>query len=89
MAAQLIDPSYEVNVLCNYFFAFAATFPIILVCWWVTEHVTEPWCRKACPLDADIDASEDAMKPITPQETVPLPWLLACSSSCWWVFLLP
>lgn len=42
MAAQLIDPSYEVNVLCNYFFAFAATFPIILVCWWVTEHVTEP-----------------------------------------------
>ena len=50
MAAQLIDPSYEVNVLCNYFFAFAATFPIILVCWWVTEHVTEPWCRKACPL---------------------------------------
>ena len=48
MAAQLIDPSYEVNVLCNYFFAFAATFPIILVCWWVTEHVTEPWCRKAC-----------------------------------------
>lgn len=68
MAAQLIDPSYEVNVLCNYFFAFAATFPIILVCWWVTEHVTEPWCRKACPLDADIDASEDAMKPITPQE---------------------
>lgn len=83
MAAQLIDPSYEVNVLCNYFFAFAATFPIILVCWWVTEHVTEPWCRKACPLDADIDASEDAMKPITPQENRSF-----AVASCVLIFLL-
>lgn len=68
MAAQLIDPSYEVNVLCNYFFAVVATVPVIFVCWWVTEKITEPWCRKACPLDADLDVSEDAMKPITAKE---------------------
>ena len=52
MAAQLIDPTYEINVLCNYFFSLAATVPVIAVCWWVTEKITEPWCRKACPLDA-------------------------------------
>ena len=28
-AAQLIDPTYQVNVLCNYFFAFASTFGVI------------------------------------------------------------
>ena len=86
LATILISNNF-VNVtiimLCNYFFAFAATFPIILVCWWVTEHVTEPWCRKACPLDADIDASEDAMKPITPQENRSF-----AVASCVLIFLL-
>ena len=68
MAAQLIDPTYEINVLCNYFFSLAATVPVIAVCWWVTEKITEPWCRKACPLDADIDVSEDAIDVITPKQ---------------------
>lgn len=68
LAAQLIDPTYEVNVLCNYFFAVVATFPVIASCWWITEKVTEPWCRKACPLDADIDVSGEGVQPITPQE---------------------
>lgn len=68
MAAQLIDPSYEVNVLCNYFYAVGSTFAVIFSCWWVTEKITEPWCWKACPLDADLKVSEDAMRPITPRE---------------------
>lgn len=68
MAAQIIDPSYEVNVLCNYFYAVSSTFAVIGSCWWVTEKITEPWCRKACPIDADINVSGEAMKPITPQE---------------------
>lgn len=36
-AAQIIDPGYQVNVLCNYFYAFASTFIVIGACWWVTE----------------------------------------------------
>lgn len=67
-AAQLIDPSYQVNVLCNYFFAFASTFGVIASCWYVTEKITEPWLWKACPLDADIDVGEDANTEITPKE---------------------
>lgn len=68
MAAQIIDPTYEVNVLCNYFYAFGSTFAVIGSCWWVTEKITEPWCRKACPIDADLDLSEEGVGEITPQE---------------------
>ena len=42
--------------------------PVIAVCWWVTEKIAAPWCRKACPLDADIDVSEDAIDVITPKQ---------------------
>jgi len=68
MAAQIIDPTYEVNVLCNYFYAFGSTFAVIGSCWWVTEKITEPWCRKACPLDKDIDVSGEDITSITPRE---------------------
>ena len=68
MAAQIIDPTYEVNVLCNYFYAFASTFAVIGSCWWVTEKITEPWCRKACPLDADIDIQEEDITHTTSRE---------------------
>ena len=39
MAAQLIDPTYEINVLCNYFFSLAATVPVIAVCWWPEDSI--------------------------------------------------
>ena len=68
MAAQIIDPTYEVNVLCNYFYAVGSTFAVIGSCWWITEKITEPWCWKACPLDTNIDVSESAMTAITPKE---------------------
>lgn len=68
MAAQIIDPAYEVNVLCNYFYAVGSTFAVIGSCWWVTEKITEPWCWKACPLDEDLDVSEEALKPSSAKE---------------------
>ena len=67
MAAQIIDPTYEVNVLCNYFYAFGSTFIVIAGCWWVTERVVEPWCRKACPVDDDIDVPAQDLS-VTPKE---------------------
>ena len=66
-AAQIIDPSYEVNVLCNYFFAFGATFLVIPSCWWVTENIVEPWCRRSCPVDADIEVETHEFS-FTPRE---------------------
>ena len=67
-AAQIIDPSYQVNVLCNYFYAFGATFVVIPSCWYVTERVVEPWLWKNCPLDEDIDVGEDGNTEVTPRE---------------------
>ncbi len=67
MAAQIIDPTYEVNVLCNYFYAFGSTFIVIGACWWVTERIVDPWCRKACPVDKDIDVSAQDLS-VTPKE---------------------
>ena len=62
------DPSYQVNVLCNYFYAFGATFVVIPSCWYVTERVVEPWLWKNCPLDEDIDVGEDGNTEVTPRE---------------------
>ena len=67
-AAQIIDPSYQVNVLCNYFYAVGSTFIVIGSCWYVTEKIAEPWLWKSCPLDENIDVAEDANNKITSKE---------------------
>jgi len=41
-AARIIDPLYEVNPACNYYFMFASTFFITLAGTWVTEKIVEP-----------------------------------------------
>lgn len=67
-AAQIIDPTYEVNVLCNYFYAFASTFFVIGSCWYVTEAIVEPWLNKACPVDKDFISTDDVHADISPTE---------------------
>lgn len=67
-AAQIIDPTYEVNVLCNYFYAFGSTFLVIGSCWYVTEKIVEPWLKKSCPLDDDLEVASDVNVEITPKE---------------------
>lgn len=67
-AARIIDPTYEVNVLCNYFYAFASTFIVIGSCWYVTERIVEPWLKKSCPLDQDLTVSQEINAEITPKE---------------------
>ena len=57
-----------VNVLCNYFYAFASTFIVIGACWWVTDKITNPWLWKACPLDDDVDLGNENNSSITPSE---------------------
>jgi aminobenzoyl-glutamate transport protein len=41
-AAQIIDPAYRVNPLCNWGFLSFACIPVVLVTWWVAERVVEP-----------------------------------------------
>lgn len=41
-AARIIDPKYEVNPACNYYFMAVSTFLITFLGAWVTERVVEP-----------------------------------------------
>ena len=41
-AAQLIDPAYTVNPMCNYYFMAGSTFLITFVGWAITEYLVEP-----------------------------------------------
>lgn len=54
-AAQIIDKSYEVNVLCNYFYSAFAAIVVILACWFVTDKIVEPWLKRNLPFEANQD----------------------------------
>jgi aminobenzoyl-glutamate transport protein len=41
-AAQLIDPAYEVNPACNWYFMCGSTFLITFLGWAITEYLVEP-----------------------------------------------
>ncbi|PLX14569.1 MAG: aminobenzoyl-glutamate transporter [Marinilabiliales bacterium] len=41
-AAQIIDPSYEVNPTANYYFMVVSTFVVAIVGTWVTEKIVSP-----------------------------------------------
>ena len=54
-AAQTLDASYSVNVLCNYFFALGGTFFVIAACWYVTDKIVEPRLWATMPLDKGLE----------------------------------
>lgn len=52
-AAQIMDPTYTVNVLCNYFLSASSTVGVVLVCWLINDKIVEPFLWKTMPLDDD------------------------------------
>ena len=58
-AAQLFDPDYLVNPLCNWLFAAASGILVIIVIWFVTERVVEPRLNSHMPIDEDSEPVED------------------------------
>ena len=65
-AAQLLDPAYLVNPLCNIFFTAASGLLVILVGWYVTEKIVEPRLA-GVPLDNDGEET-DLSSELTPEE---------------------
>ncbi len=65
-AAQIIDPSRQVNPLCNWWFTAASGVVIVLVGWFVTDRIIEPRLAST-PLDGD---SKDAprLEVLSPKE---------------------
>ena len=54
-AAQIIDPSVQVNPLCNWYFTAASSILIVGLGWLLTDRVIEPRLSKS-PVDADAEA---------------------------------
>ncbi|MEZ9524084.1 AbgT family transporter [Enterovibrio norvegicus] len=60
--ARVLDPSYTVNVLCNYFYSVASTFAVIGTCWYVTDKIVEPRLAKTLPVDVkQIEESSETL----------------------------
>ncbi|MDD0823907.1 AbgT family transporter [Mannheimia sp. AT1] len=73
-AAQIIDPTYEVNVLGNYFFSFGSTFFVILTCWYITDKIIEPRLQKTIPIDKDLDPKDIEITPPTALDLKAFRW---------------
>ncbi len=58
-AARTLDPTYTVNVLCNYFYAVGGTFFVIAACWYVTDKIVEPRLWRTMPLDKGLENDPD------------------------------
>ncbi len=61
-AAHIMDPTYSVNVLCNYFFSIGGTFGVIAVCWFITDKIVEPRLNIAMPLNQDYLSKQSDLK---------------------------
>ncbi len=67
-AARIIDTSYDVNVLCNYFLSVSSTLGVILVCWFISDKIVEPFLWKTMPIDNDIVVENMSADSISPKE---------------------
>lgn len=67
-AARMFDPTYEVNVLCNYFVSLGGTIGVLLMCWLVTDKFVEPRLNEMWPIDTKVDTS-DLNSEMTDKET--------------------
>jgi aminobenzoyl-glutamate transport protein len=89
-SAQLLNPGYTVNPLCNYFFMASSSVLIIAVGWFLTDRVIEPKLQSAT---IDGDPNEiPVMGELTTQErrgmTAGLVSLLVCFAllAVWYAF---
>ncbi len=67
-SSQLLDPSYQVNALCNYFFTSASSLLVMGVGWLLTDRFIEPRLNATAKVDADIEEAPE-MTAITPKES--------------------
>jgi aminobenzoyl-glutamate transport protein len=65
-AAQILDPTLEVNPLANWIFTASSCLLIMGIGWFLTDRVIEPRLRRT-PVDGD-PADMPAMTPMTPEE---------------------
>lgn len=64
-AAQILDPTYEVNPTANYFFMVASTFVIAFVGTWITDKIVEP---RLGPYTNKVEESETSFNKLSRRE---------------------
>lgn len=57
-ASHIIDPAYNLNVLCNYFVSLGGVVGVVLGCWWVCEKIVEPFLKEHLPIDSEYNNEE-------------------------------
>jgi aminobenzoyl-glutamate transport protein len=65
--AQIINPAYAVNPLCNWFFTGASSLLIMGVGWFITDKVIEPRLNRSTPVDGD-ESEMPKMQELGPRE---------------------
>ncbi len=66
-ASAIIDPTYEVSILANWYFMIASTFLIVLLGWFVTEKIVEP--RLGEYDSSNIEQADDTSVEITKDQS--------------------
>jgi aminobenzoyl-glutamate transport protein len=81
-AAQIMDPTYTVNPMCNYYFMFVSTFLITALGTWTTERIVEPRLGKY-----EGDEKPEEIKALTSLEKRGL-WFALVGAALFTTFLL-
>ena len=76
-AAHVVDPSYSVTILHNFYFKVVSAVVVTAAGWWVTDRVVEPRLRRLHPEDAHPAGSDIANMTLAPVERRALRWSLA------------
>jgi aminobenzoyl-glutamate transport protein len=86
-AAHVIDPSYTVTILHNFYFKLVSAFVVTGVGWWVTDRVVEPRLIRLHPGEAQAGGEgELADMTLAPAERRALTWSLATMAAVLAVF---
>jgi aminobenzoyl-glutamate transport protein len=86
-AAHVIDPTYSVTILHNFYFKLVSAFVVTAVGWWVTDRVVEPRLARLHPGDAQAGGDgELADMTLAPAERRALTWSLATMAAVLAVF---
>jgi para-aminobenzoyl-glutamate transporter family len=62
-AAQIIDTSYLVNPLANYYFMAVSSILIVAAGWYITDRVIEPRLNKHSPIEEEIEDTPEMGDP--------------------------
>ena len=87
-AAHVVDPSYTVTILHNFYFKAVSAVVVTAAGWWVTDRVVEPRLQRLHPGDAHPAGSDIADMTLASTERRALRWSLGTMAGVIAVFMV-